>query len=477
MTSITNEPTLQDERDSFHDKENVKQSFTSNSEKPKGKSEKELMETSLKTEDVEEILNMLRKIIQHQKEDKNGGKEEDDAQLLQPRVVGRDRVTVPVQNYFYLKHIVGDEDDLVLVGSIIQCVFHRDISGLQNNDGLFDFGYRLNEVAAYDDVLVMRKEVSEKGAKTLFQMRAPLNLDVYFHSFIFKVLTATLTVELSTSHTSSKTFLPDLLLAKKDLRHNASIRIDTNPLPGIVIEDLKRSMDKMAKYDFITPFPTVEYFYDAKRGNCSKCKLTFYLRDVKDYSGSKIIEVLAPMLLISTLNTAHVFNPENNGDTSVTEYISNAATIALASVFLLEYLSVETTQILTETTLYLLMIFVGLALSSLPEALVGTRGVAIAGAVLVWLSLCIPMKAAIMFYLLQNKILRARKYQQFVMDSSVNDEKHDYSFKAFNHEKQDYNDYFQSCEDMLAAGELSRLYGQNQKPIRKRVHVIHYPKD
>eukprot|EP00957_Ditylum_brightwellii_P087423 6654309-Ditylum_brightwellii.AAC.1 len=43
------------------------------------------------------------------------------------------------------------------------------------------------------------------------------------------------------------------------------------------IDMLKTKMDKVIDYDFVTPFPKVEYIIDHKKKHCSKCRLTFYL--------------------------------------------------------------------------------------------------------------------------------------------------------------------------------------------------------
>eukprot|EP00957_Ditylum_brightwellii_P199381 15197463-Ditylum_brightwellii.AAC.1 len=84
-------------------------------------------------------------------------------------------------------------------------------------------------------------------------------------------------------------------------------------------------MDKSECYDLMTPFPKIEYFQDTKKNYCPKFKMTFYLTEE---GSSKLVAIIAPMLLISTLNTLHVFNPDKP---DTVDFIANAATFALTA--------------------------------------------------------------------------------------------------------------------------------------------------
>jgi len=155
-------------------------------------------------------------------------------------------------------------------------------------------------------------------------------------------------------------------------------------------------MDHMKTFDLISPFPQIEYFVEGKDDDeyCSKFKVTFFLAEE---GISKVIEVIAPMLLIATLNTMHVLN--NDADAGATDYIANSATLALTAVFLLPNIKGESnrTEWLTFNNLYIFLIFIGLALSSFPQDMVGTNVYALVGNGFLWGSFLIPLLNTLKF--------------------------------------------------------------------------------
>uniref|UniRef100_A0A7S4T6R9 Uncharacterized protein n=1 Tax=Ditylum brightwellii TaxID=49249 RepID=A0A7S4T6R9_9STRA len=228
------------------------------------------------------------------------------------------------------------------------------------------------------------------------------------------------------------------------------------------IEALKDKMDRTKNYDFITPFPKVEYLYNTKKDYCPKCQLTFYLIENGD---SKLVAILAPMLLISILNTLNVFNNEEGGIDNV-DYIANSATFALTAVFILPniFSKANRTDLLTTNTAYVFLIFVGLSLSSFPEELVGTRGYAIAGVALLWSSFFIPLFACASFYVF-TKTIRTGEINDFINDKD---------FKQFNYEVDNYKDKFYSVGEIADKEGVNTLYKSKERD--KITHVTYRTK-
>eukprot|EP00957_Ditylum_brightwellii_P111354 8493156-Ditylum_brightwellii.AAC.1 len=228
------------------------------------------------------------------------------------------------------------------------------------------------------------KCVRSKCTKATFQMSAPLDVDTIFDVFPFKAYKASVLVELSSSTIEEETHRvrPNLLVAKHDMRNNLSIQLpyinkmqEARTNDSQLLEDLKDKMDKMQDYDFITPFPNVEYIYDNKKKYCPKCRITFYL---VQQGNSKMIEIIAPMLLISILNTLNVINDEKVENV---DYIANSAAFTLTAAFILPsiFSKANRNKVFTVNTVYVFLVFVGLALSSFPDDMVGTNGFAITG--------------------------------------------------------------------------------------------------
>jgi len=228
------------------------------------------------------------------------------------------------------------------------------------------------------------------------------------------------------------------------------------------IEALKDKMDRTKNYDFITPFPKVEYLYNTKKDYCPKCQLTFYLIENGD---SKLVAILAPMLLISILNTLNVFSNEEGGIENV-DYIANSATFALTAVFILPniFSKAKRTDLLTTNTAYVFLIFVGLSLSSFPEELVGTRGYAIAGVALLWSSFLIPLFACASFYVF-TKTIRTGEINDFINDKG---------FKQFNYEVDNYKDKFYSVGEIADKEGVDKLYKSKERD--KITHVTYRTK-
>mmetsp|Transcript_3455 Transcript_3455/g.4666 ORF Transcript_3455/g.4666 Transcript_3455/m.4666 type:complete len:430 (-) Transcript_3455:120-1409(-) len=360
---------------------------------------------------------------------------------------------IPVSNFFLVKHIVEDGDDnLTLVGTMVQKVFETDRLERSESAKAFYFEYRFNDLMADEDSGYAKRRRSEKCVrskctKATFQMSAPLDVDTIFDVFPFKAYKASVLVELSSSTIEEETHRvrPNLLVAKHDTRNNLSIQLpyinkmqEARTNDSQLLEDLKDKMDKMQDYDFITPFPNVEYIYDKKKKYCPKCRITFYL---VQQGNSKMIEIIAPMLLISILNTLNVINDEKVENV---DYIANSAAFTLTAAFILPsiFSKANRNKVFTVNTVYVFLVFVGLALSSFPDDMVGTNGFAITGVVLLWLSFFMPVISFIRFWRFQNQVSPTQGR------ADIDDFIERKNYKQFNHEKDNFKEHFLCVGDV-----------------------------
>eukprot|EP00565_Helicotheca_tamesis_P000473 CAMPEP_0185724662 /NCGR_PEP_ID=MMETSP1171-20130828/1077_1 /TAXON_ID=374046 /ORGANISM="Helicotheca tamensis, Strain CCMP826" /LENGTH=391 /DNA_ID=CAMNT_0028392561 /DNA_START=105 /DNA_END=1280 /DNA_ORIENTATION=- len=310
-------------------------------------------------------------------------------------------IPVPVRNFCLVKRIVDCDNGLDLVGTIRQTIENP-------KDNTF-FQYRFNDLTAVvggemiqerttdnDNIQESTSSIDTKDTKQhtmTYNVKAPLVFDVVNDLFPFKIVQASLTMELSKRKcTDSNQMLhPNIKVAKENKTDNISLqrpKMKEGEKEDKKIAALKDKMDAMKKFDLITPFPQVEYICEekGKKKYCAKLKMTFFLAEE---GISKVIEVIAPMLLIATLNTLHVLSD----DVDANEYIANSATLALTAVFLLSSIKDESnrTRWFTANNFYISLVFIGLTFSSFPEDMIGTKNVALTGMVFFWLSFLVPL--------------------------------------------------------------------------------------
>jgi len=350
---------------------------------------------------------------------------------------------VPVRIFFLLKHIIDNKDDqLFLIGTLIQNVFHS-MNADDGDESTSYFHLRFNDLIADNDSgysKVRNHESLEDSSKTTFQMTAPLEVDVDFDYFPFKIYTATLLVELSTRTEKTKRIRPELWVAKNDVRNNVTLQ---SPYlkDGIKkknkeerTELYKDKMDKMKDYDFVSPCPKVEYIYDQKNECCHKCRLTFYL---VEGGISKWVGILVPMLLVFVLDVVNVFyNDTENGDT-----LSTSATLALTAVFLLPNILSKAyrPKIIATNMVYILLVFIGLALSSVTHEMQNSKIAAYTGVALFGFSFIIPIVSFFKF----------SEYKQSILEEEKSFMKNDLKHEKFKHDVHDYKEYFQSMKDVM----------------------------
>jgi len=319
---------------------------------------------------------------------------------------------ISVRNFCLVKRIVDCDDGLALVGTLIQTIVNPV-------DDEF-FQYRFNDLTAVvggdmiqertpsnDKIQKRTPEIHEsktsndksqgKAEKTMiYQMKAPLVLDIVDDLFPFRIVQASLTMELSKRKLTESDLMlrPNIQVAesKENKTDNVSlqrpeVKEGEEGNEDKIIAALKNKLEASKKFDLITPFPRVEYICEEK-GNekyCAKLRMTFFMAEE---GISQVIEVIAPMLLIATLNTLHVLN----NDVAANDYIANSATLALTAVFLLPSIKdvSNKTRWVTANNLYIVLVFIGLAFSSFPEDMIGTKAVAITGMVFFWVSFLVP---------------------------------------------------------------------------------------
>jgi len=309
---------------------------------------------------------------------------------------------VKVHHFFLIKHVIQEDGALIAVGTFIQHCFvdeaiKENIKGSETTE--IKFGYRFNDLTADKDngwIRHRRTEKSETDMGTLYrhtyQVKAPLEVTVEKDYFPFRVVSAKLLVELNTFTTpDNETRLrPNIILFLGDKTNMFSIQKDSmSDVKGLTAFQMaKDKMDQADSYDFISPFPKVAYLYDTKKRYCPKFQLTFLM--VED-GMKKFVEIVAPMILIACMNTIHVLNSDEQVDTA--DYIANSATFALSVFFFLPTLfgSSRIHKIWSPTNLYIIFIFVALALSSIPDTWAGHKLYAIAGMIIYWVSFLFPV--------------------------------------------------------------------------------------
>jgi len=354
-----------------------------------------------------------------------------------------EEVIVDIRNFLLLKHVTENNDkELFLVGTCIQELFGLDMNAESIklcDDKMLDMGttcedietlskrlffdYRLNDLTSDEAsgwIKTRRVEMNSGKAKKTFQVNAPLEVEINYDRFPFKIVTASVMIELSSSAIRDQRRRPNLLLGKKHKAMNVAIqpvqhfdvqKDSKNGYKGteevLTENDFEKKMDKSKTYDFVTPFPEVTYQYDKKKEYCPKFKVSFYMVE----SGtSKFVQIVFPMLLIAILNTVQVLDRDFVENTN---FLNNAATFALTAVFILPSIIGDSNgqNLITMNNTYIICIFVGLALSSIPTEMMNTNVPAFTGMIIIWLSFIMPIIGCIGYHIQCASIRRASPKQ------------------------------------------------------------------
>jgi len=348
--------------------------------------------------------------------------------------------TLRTRNFFLMKKIVDDPnaDDsggLVMVGTFVQECFDLTRDQVEND---FHFKYRFNENSATDDTLVKRrtepleaKEVITHdddtfkgqrmvlGTRTTFQAQIPLEVDTLFKAFPFHIVTATAAIELSSTFEGGERYRPDLFLHKKECRNNFAIQKLKPSLKKLLLfglynnsknkmERILDKIDKSKKFDFISPYPKIYYEYDADKDYCPRYVVTFYCVT----SGlHKFISIIFPMVLISFIATLNVMNEilvvhVDNESNDVMAHLQVTSALTLAAVFILPQIidPSNRSSIFGQDSFYVIIVFVALVLTSIPEKMVQTVWYEIVGMVLLWISFLIPIVGSLRYLRIVRRI-------------------------------------------------------------------------
>ncbi|CAJ1931356.1 unnamed protein product [Cylindrotheca closterium] len=329
--------------------------------------------------------------------------------------MGHPEVQVNVHNFFLIKQIVEEDNSLIAVGTFIQHCFEDEktnemIRGRMHEEGkdIDDYEIKFEYIASTMKLLITTV------------VKAPLDVNVELDYFPFRVVSAKLLVELSTFTTlDNETRLrPNLILHLLDKTNMFSIQKDQmTETKGSDFDKAKDKMDKADSYDFISPFPKVAYLYDTNKRYCPKFMITFLM--VED-GMKKFVEIVAPMFLIAGMNTIHVLNPDEKVE--VADYIANSATFALSVLVFLPTMvgTSRVQQVWTPNNLYIVLIFVALTLSSIPDTWAGHKGYAIAGMIIYWVSFLFPIVNSIRYLLFLRKARRKANAKHFWQGPSKN---------------------------------------------------------
>jgi len=339
-------------------------------------------------------------------------------------VEGAPKITediVNIRNFLLVKRVTENNDkELSLVGTFVQELIGLDIdaesiklceeTGLDMGSTREDsetlskslfFDYRINDQVCEEDsgwIKPRRVMMNSGNAKKSHQLNLPLEVEDYYDGFPYKIVTASVLIELGSSAINDQRRRPNLLLGKDHKATNVAmqtvqhiieahdIKNSNNSIREVLTEtDFTKKLDKSKSYDFVTPFPQVTYLYDTKRGYCSRFRVTFYMVE----SGfSKFVKIVFPMLLIAILNTVNVLDR----DVESTNFLNNAATFALTAVFILPSVigNSNSQNILSMNNVYIILVFVGLALSSIPLEMMKTNVPAFTGMIIIWFSFIMP---------------------------------------------------------------------------------------
>lgn len=301
---------------------------------------------------------------------------------------------VDVSSFLLLKNMYDDsEGGLFLSGTIIQTVFDEEKKMDVKEK---HFPYSINEKKDYHSV--RRSTINKDGnRRTTFELDAKMEKSIKFDTFPFRIISASATIELKSSTTGGNVTLRPNLLVNKKSKNMTQMQRSGKIKGNDPIEAIREKMDQSLNYNFITPFPKIRYQHD--KDYCSKFKVTFYMLESSSYS--KLVQIIFPMLLIAILNTINVINADES------EFIGNASTFALTAVFILPTIigQAKTQHIFTPNNVYIMLVFIGLALSSISETLAGTKILKLLGMIILWLSFLIPAGGYVLFYKEYSRIL------------------------------------------------------------------------
>jgi hypothetical protein len=234
------------------------------------------------------------------------------------------------------------------------------------------------------------------GVRSTFQVTLPLEIPTTFKAFPFEILEATTTLELSSCTVKGgdgflTLYRPRLLIDMRDRRRNVAMQeiewsIEQEKNNGLLAlmnklwpikkndkktlyqerEALMDQLDHTKQFDFITPYPEVEYHYETgKNDYCTRMSIKFHT--VRG-GFKKFLEIILPMILVGIINTINVWN-DNNNEVKIVDHLGVSSALTLTVVFLLPNVIVPTARqnLVSFDGMYVLVVFIALMLSSFPQ--------------------------------------------------------------------------------------------------------------
>jgi len=186
---------------------------------------------------------------------------------------------------------------------------------------------------------------------------------------------------------------PTLLLNMDDWRNNVAIQEVPKKTQGLGASQIEQAvvdkLDKSIVYDLVTPYPVLQYEYDRENEHTPSFAVTFYL--VKG-GMSNFVSIIMPMVLIATMNAVNVWF-DYKKPLDIENYLSSSATFALTAVVMLPTLVPKTARhhLWSMNNFYIVVVFVSLALSSIPNNFSGTKVVNMTGMFMLGASFVIPV--------------------------------------------------------------------------------------
>ena len=333
----------------------------------------------------------------------------------------QDDIIVPVCQKILVKRIVdgGESQKVFLEATIIQRLLGF---GFCEEENLERFDYRINGAVATDDSVfevrrhtkLLQRQQGSHGHEMLgetytIDARLPVELVDEFNFFPFRILRATLQLELASPSLSSGTVLrPDLWCFDEN---NGGVATDVLQLKKSKIQHGNKNrkgdtlLDALPQWDFVAESPErvcPPERKDDKNGTIyhAKTELTWYMTST---SLKRMLPSLAPLYLVLLLAAVNwLVHLDFEGDQDKKAHVATSVGIALTAVFLLEKIleGLDLKSLFGINDIVFLIWLGGLGISCIPE-----RWPAACGIVLLAIAAMSPIAAYIAYRVKFQQIL------------------------------------------------------------------------
>ena len=238
--------------------------------------------------------------------------------------ISPETIHVPVEHIMMIKKIEENcNNEVYLCCTMIQIMI--GVTPKDDNGKIITFGYRINEIKPSEKLLCKRRSIigtDENGikyVKTTFSAKIKLDKAVIFHGYPFLLYECAARIELLEFEFDNLQVKPNIVFRKAVYMYQYFR----------VRDPFRELFNKAPSVNFLTPYPSVKI--DNKNSKCQAFEVSFFAEDGNMMKTQMIFYL--PFLLIGFLNLFHVLSA--TPETNASDYIENASTIALASVFML----------------------------------------------------------------------------------------------------------------------------------------------